>query len=43
VADVDRLLWVMRDSAELQRFIQRRLGPLLQVPLRLRWWGPKAL
>jgi purine catabolism regulator len=28
-ADVDRLLWVMRDSAELQRFIQCRLGPLL--------------
>ena len=28
-ADVDRLLWVMRNSAELQRFIQRRLGPLL--------------
>jgi len=28
-ADVDRLLWVLRDSAELQRFVQRRLAPLI--------------
>jgi purine catabolism regulator len=33
-ADVDRLLWVLRDSAELQRFVQRRLGPLLDHDAR---------
>jgi purine catabolism regulator len=35
-ADVDRLLWVLRDSAELQRFAQRRLGPLLDHDARLK-------
>jgi len=33
-ADVDRLLWVLRDSAELCRFGQRRLAPLLDHDAR---------
>jgi purine catabolism regulator len=33
-ADIDRLLWVLRDIAELQRFAQRRLGPLLEHDAR---------
>jgi PucR family transcriptional regulator, purine catabolism regulatory protein len=33
-ADIDRLLWALRDSPELQRFAQRRLGPLLDHDAR---------
>ncbi len=29
VADVDRLLWGLRENAELTEFVRRRLGPLL--------------
>ena len=33
-ADVDRLLWVLRDHPELQRFTERRLAPVLEHDAR---------
>jgi purine catabolism regulator len=32
--DVDRLLWVLRDSPDLRRFAERRLAPLLDHDVR---------
>jgi purine catabolism regulator len=33
-ADIDRLLWVLRDSPDLRRFTERRLAPLLDHDAR---------